>query len=243
MPHGGKLILETDTVTFDEQFAKQHYPMTAGKHVLLAVSDTGMGMDQVTMQRIFEPFFTTKEVGRGTGLGLATVYGIVKQAGGSIWVYSEAGRGTTFKIYLPSAEAKVGLASEPREENGSPKHEGMTILLVEDDEMFRSLTSQMLEEHGYSVVAAQDGRSALEAIAARDGNVSLVVTDVVMRGVSGPELVATLKQSHPAIRVLYMSGYTGELIAQRDVLQSGIKLLEKPFSRSALLKAVDAALQ
>jgi CheY-like chemotaxis protein len=242
MPRGGKLILETDTVAFDAQFASQHYPMTAGKYVLLAVSDTGVGMDHVTLQRIFEPFFTTKEVGKGTGLGLATVYGIVKQAGGSTWVYSEPGRGTTFKIYLPSAEAKVGVTPEPREETAVSRHEGTTILLVEDDEMFSSLTRQMLEEHGYRVLTAKDGQSALETIRGQN-SVKLVLTDVVMRGVSGPEMVSKLNRTHPGIRVIYMSGYTGELIADRDVLESGITLLEKPFTRAALLKAVDAALQ
>ena len=242
MPHGGKLILETAVVDFDEAFARLHYPMTAGKYVLLAVSDTGVGMDEVTLQRIFEPFFTTKEVGKGTGLGLATVYGIIKQAGGSIWVYSEPGRGTTFKIYLPSAESKVGLAAEPQPEVAAPRHEGTTILLVEDDEMFGALTRQMLEEHGYRVLTANDGKSALATVEANDGSVKLVLTDVVMRGVSGPELVINLRKSHPGIRVVYMSGYTGELIAARDVLESGITLLEKPFTRAALLQAIDAAL-
>jgi PAS domain S-box-containing protein len=242
MPNGGRLILETSTMQFDEGFARLHYPMTAGKYVLLAVSDNGMGMDEATVQRIFEPFFTTKEVGKGTGLGLATVYGIVKQAGGYIWVYSEAGRGTTFKIYMPSAEHKVESALEVEPEAMAPRHEGTTVLLVEDDEMFGALTRQMLEEHGYRVLTAKDGKSALETVQANDGSVKLVLTDVVMRGVSGPEMVKKLKKSHPGIRVVYMSGYTGELIADRDVLEAGITLLEKPFTRAALLKAIDAAL-
>ena len=242
MPRGGKLILETSAMQFDEGFARLHYPMTAGKYALLAVSDNGIGMDQATVQRIFEPFFTTKEVGKGTGLGLATVYGIVKQAGGYIWVYSEPGRGTTFKIYLPSAEEKVKSSLDVEPETIAPRHEGTTILLVEDDEMFGALTRQMLEEHGYLVLTAKDGKSALETVEANDGSVKLVLTDVVMRGVSGPEMVKRLKETHPGIRVVYMSGYTGELIADRDVLESGITLLEKPFTRAALLKAVDAAL-
>jgi PAS domain S-box-containing protein len=242
MPRGGKLILETSTMDFDQGFARLHSPMTAGKYVLLAVSDTGLGMDQVTVQRIFEPFFTTKEVGKGTGLGLATVYGIVQQAGGYIWVYSEPGRGTTFKIYLPSAVEKIKSSLDVEPETMAPRHEGMAVLLVEDDEMFRSLTRQMLEEHGYRVLTAKDGKSALETVAADDGLIKLVLTDVVMRGVSGPEMVNKLKESHPGIRVVYMSGYTGELIADRDVLESGITLLEKPFTRASLLKAIDAAL-
>ena len=149
MPRGGKFILETATAKFDEAFAEQHQSMTPGKYVLLAVSDTGSGMDGATVSRIFEPFFTTKEVGKGTGLGLATVYGIVKQSAGHILVYSELGHGTTFKIYLPSAEHKIGLESRPEVETISPKRQGASILLVEDDEIMRSLTRQALEEHGY----------------------------------------------------------------------------------------------
>ncbi len=241
MPRGGKLILETSTIDFDESFARLHYPMSAGKYVMLAVSDTGVGMDEITLQRIFEPFFTTKEIGKGTGLGLATVYGIIKQAGGHIWVYSEPGRGTTFKIYLPSVQDKVGVAPEPLPEAVLPAREDATVLLVEDDEMFAGLTRQMLEEHGYNVLLATDGGSALEAVNT-NGSIDLVLTDVVMRGMSGPELVTRLRQSHPAAKVVYMSGYTGELIADRDVLHSGITLLEKPFTRVSLLQAVHAAL-
>jgi CheY-like chemotaxis protein len=243
MPRGGKMILETSTMQFDEGFARLHYPMSAGKYALLAVSDNGIGMDEATVQRIFEPFFTTKEIGKGTGLGLATVYGIVKQAGGYIWVYSEPGRGTTFKIYLPSAEEKVKSSLDIEPETVAPRHEGTTVLLVEDDEMFCALTRQMLEEHGYRVLTAKDGKSGLETVHANNASVKVVLTDVVMRGVSGPEMIKRLKEIHPGIRVVYMSGYTGELIAERDVLESGIPLLEKPFTRAALLKAVDAALE
>lgn len=242
MPRGGKLILETSAMQFDEAFARLHYPMSPGKYVLLAVSDNGIGMDEPTRQRIFEPFFTTKEVGKGTGLGLATVYGIVQQAGGYIWVYSEPGRGTTFKIYLPSAEHKVKSPLDVEPEAIAPRHEGTTVLLVEDDEMFGVLTRQMLEEHGYCVLAAKDGKSAIDTVKANDGSVKLVLTDVVMRGMSGPEMVKSLRLSHPGMRVVYMSGYTGELIADRDVLEAGITLLEKPFTRAALLKAIDATL-
>ena len=241
MPHGGKFILETSTVDFDDAFARLHYPMTAGNYVLLAVSDTGVGMDDITLQRIFEPFFTTKEVGKGTGLGLATVYGIIKQAGGSIWVYSEPGRGTTFKIYLPSAAHKIGVPPEPPIEIVRRASNQATVLLVEDDEMFASLTRQMLEEHGYHVLTARDGASALEVVAA-NGDIDVVLTDVVMRGLNGPDLVSKLAKSYPALRVVYMSGYTGELIAEHDVLRSGFPLLEKPFTRVSLLRAIDSAL-
>ena len=242
MPHGGKFILETGAVQFDETFAEQHQAMAAGKYVLLAVSDTGMGMDETTVSRIFEPFFTTKEGGKGNGLGLATVYGIVKQSAGHILVYSEPGRGTTFKIYLPSADHKIGLGSRPEAETVSPKRQGTTILLVEDDEIMRGLTRQLLEEHGYTVVDVDDGKSALEWVQSHPGPIHLLLTDVVMHRMSGPELVERLNPSHPALKVVYMSGYTGELMREREVLQRGISVLEKPFTRTALLNTIHTAL-
>jgi PAS domain S-box-containing protein len=241
MPRGGKFILETTAVNFDEAFAEQHQPVAAGKYVVLAVSDTGNGMDGVTASRIFEPFFTTKEVGKGTGLGLATVYGIVKQSAGHILVYSEPGHGTTFKIYLPNADHKIGLESKPEVETVAPRRHGTTILLVEDDETMRSLTRKVLEEHGYTVVEADDGKSALEWVESH-GPIDLLLTDVVMRRMSGPELVGHLSASHPNLKVVYMSGYTGELIVEREGLKRGITLLEKPFARTALLNTIHATL-
>jgi PAS domain S-box-containing protein len=242
MPRGGKFILETSTVKLDQAFAEQHQPMTAGKYVLLAVSDTGTGMDQATATRIFEPFFTTKAVGKGTGLGLATVYGIVKQSAGHILVYSEPEHGTTFKIYFPSADHKIGLGSKEEAETVGPKRQGTTILLVEDDEIMRGLTRQLLQEHGYNVVDVDDGKSALEWVESHPGPVDLVLTDVVMRRMSGPELVERLTASQPNLKVVYMSGYTGELIAERKRLKRGITLLEKPFTRTALLNTIHATL-
>ena len=242
MPRGGKFILETAAVRFDEDFAGQHQPMAAGKYVQLAVSDTGSGMDEATVSRIFEPFFTTKEAGKGTGLGLSTVYGIVKQSAGHILVYSELGHGTTFKIYLPSADHKVGLESRPEMETVSPKRQGTTILLVEDDEMMRDLTRQLLQEHGYTVVEANDGKSALEWVESHPGPIDLLLTDVIMRHVSGPELAERLHTSHPTLKVVYMSGYTGELMTNRDVLKPGVTLLEKPFTRTALLNTIHTTL-
>jgi PAS domain S-box-containing protein len=242
MPGGGKFILETGTVKFDEAFAEQHQAMAAGKYVLLAVSDTGSGMDEATLSRIFEPFFTTKKVGEGTGLGLATVYGIVKQSAGHILVYSEPGHGTTFKIYLPSAEHKVGVGSKLEVEAVSPKRQGTTILLVEDDEIMRSLTRQLLQEHGYTVVEANDGKAALEWVESHPGPIDLLLTDVVMRRMSGPELVERLSAFYPALKVVYMSGYTGELMAERQVLKPGLTLLEKPFTRTALLNTIHTTL-
>ncbi|HYW37869.1 MAG TPA: PAS domain S-box protein [Terriglobales bacterium] len=242
MPRGGKFILETRAMKFDDAFAEQHQALAAGKYVLLAVSDTGNGMDEATASRIFEPFFTTKEVGKGTGLGLATVYGIVKQSAGHILVYSEPGHGTTFKIYLPNADHKIGLGSKPEVETVAPKRQETTILLVEDDETMRSLTRQLLQEHGYTVVEADDGKSALEWVESHPGPIDLLLTDVVMRRMSGPELVERLNSSHPALKVVYMSGYTGELIAEREVLKRGITLLEKPFTRTALLNTIHRTL-
>jgi CheY-like chemotaxis protein len=241
MPRGGKFILETGIVRFDGDFAEQHQAMAAGKYVMLAVSDTGCGMDQATVSHIFEPFFTTKEPGHGTGLGLATVYGIVKQNSGHILVYSEPGHGTTFKIYLPSAEHKIGVAAVTDVETVSPKRREITILLVEDDEIMRSLTRQLLQEHGYVVVEADDGKSALDLIKSHAAPIDLLLTDVVMRHMSGPELAERLSTSHPTLKVVYMSGYTGELMANREILKAGVTFLEKPFSRTALLNTIHTA--
>ncbi len=242
MPRGGKFILETRTERFDEAFADQHQNMPAGKYILLAVSDTGSGMDEATVSRIFEPFFTTKEIGKGTGLGLATVYGIVKQSAGHIMVYSEPGHGTTFKIYLPSADHKIGLDANPEVEAVSSKRHGSTIMLVEDDEIMRGLTKQLLEEHGYTVIDTDDGQSALQWLETHSDPIDLLLTDVVMRRMSGPELAQRLNSSRPHLKVIYMSGYTGELIAEREVLSRGITLLEKPFSRTALLNTIHKTL-
>jgi PAS domain S-box-containing protein len=240
MPRGGKLIIETGVYDLDEGFAREH-SMNPGRYVMLAVSDTGVGMDEATRSRIFEPFFTTKESGKGSGLGLATVYGIVKQSGGHIWVYSEVSQGTTFKIYLPSAEHKLGLGSEEQAEALPVRREGATLLLAEDDAIMRKLTRKMLEEHGYKVLEAGDGEAALHVISHNSTRIDLILTDVVMKGMNGPELVLRLIESHPEMKVVYMSGYTGELVAHQG-LQSGIPLLEKPFTRAALLKIIDEAM-
>lgn len=242
MPHGGKLILETSTVEFDDAFAAQHPPTKAGSYIMLAISDNGCGMEQATVSRIFEPFFTTKEPGKGSGLGLSTVYGIVRQNDGHIWVYSEPGHGTSFKIYLPSAASKVGLEQKEASQADFPRREGTTILLVEDDDIMRRLTRQTLEAHGYSVVEARDGTSALEQLASTKKNIDLVLTDVVMKGMNGPDLALRLMESDLSLKVVYMSGYAGELIAQHGALDRTITLLEKPFTRAALLGTLDTEL-
>ena len=240
MPKGGKLIVETSVQDFDDALAERHPPMKPGRYVLLAISDNGIGMDPITLSKIFDPFFTTKEVGKGTGLGLATVYGIVKQSGGHIWVYSEPNRGTTFKIYLPAADHKLGIAPKAEVEALPPKARNKTVLLVEDDRLMRILTSEMLRNHGYTVVEAEDGNAAIERL--NHNSIDVVLTDVVMRGMSGPEFARRLKLSHPSINVVYMSGYTGELLTQADGFDEGITLLEKPFTKATLLKTMHKAL-
>jgi len=242
MPQGGKLVIETAHQQFDEAFAAHHQSIPPGRYVMLAVSDNGSGMDAATLMRIFEPFFTTKEAGKGTGLGLATVYGIVKQAGGDIWVYSEPGRGTTFKIYLPSAEHRIGVSHAEPSDLPPRRRPGTTVLLVEDDEMMRNLTRKTLESHGYNVLEAADGKAALNLLASRKDPVELTLTDVVMRGMSGPELVSRIQQSRPAMKVVYSSGYTAELLSERKPGNAPVVLLEKPFTRAALLKTLDQVL-
>ena len=241
MPRGGKLIIETSALDLDSGFVTEHPSMKAGRYVVLAVSDNGMGMDEMTRSHIFEPFFTTKETGKGTGLGLATVYGIVRQAGGNVWVYSEPGRGTTFKIYLPSADGKLEDSGESRGEILPPRRDGVSVLLVEDDALMRKLTRKMLEEHGYRVLEAEDGKEALKVIGSSTSPVDLTLTDVVMKVMTGPELVLRLIESHPGMKIVYMSGYTGELIRQQEG-GGEIRLLEKPFTRATLLKMLDAVL-
>jgi PAS domain S-box-containing protein len=241
MPRGGKLILETAVRDFDEAVARDQPGLARGRYVMLAISDNGIGMDDATRSHIFEPFFTTKEIGKGTGLGLSTVYGIMRQSGGHIWVYSEPDRGTTFKLYFPSADHKLGAASDSQAETLPPRREGTTILLAEDDPLMRRLTRKMLEGHGHTVLEAEDGAAALRLITANQGEIDLTLTDVVMKGMSGPELVLRLLESHPQMKVVYMSGYTGELVANQGI-NAGIRVLEKPFSRASLLKTIDAAL-
>jgi len=241
MPRGGRLILETAVFDFDEALAREHPSMSAGRYVMLAISDSGMGMDEATRSRIFEPFFTTKATGKGTGLGLATVYGIVKQSDGHIWVYSEPGQGTTFKIYLPSAEKRLDVRAESQPDALPPRRDGVTILLAEDDGIMRRLTRKLLEQHGYKVIEAEDGKAAIDAVAASKVPIDLTLTDVVMKGMTGPELVLHLIDSYPNMKAVYMSGYTGELVAHQG-LEEGIRLLEKPFTRPALLKILDEVL-
>ena len=242
MPDGGKLTIETANVELDESFAQAHLGAVPGAYAMVGVTDTGSGMDATVRAHLFEPFFTTKEVGKGTGLGLATVYGIVQHSGGHVWVYSEPGRGTTFKIYLPSAEEKLGATIQSVVEAPVRRRDGTTVLLVEDDEIMLSLTRQLLVENGFTVLEAKDGATALELVRSHPGAIHLLLTDVVMRGMSGPELVTAVSESHPSVKTIFMSGYTGELIAQGQPAILKVPLLEKPFTRAALYKILDITL-
>ena len=237
MPRGGRLTIETANVFLTEEYSERHHRLPPGQYVLLAVSDTGVGMDEATQKHLFEPFFTTKEVGKGTGLGLATVYGIVKQSGGYIWVYSEPGHGTTVKVYLPrvsgAAEPLPVAAATPELRRGSE-----TVLLVEDAPPVRSLARKSLESYGYTVLEAADGPAALELSAGHARGIDILVTDVVMPGMSGRELAERLAPARPAMRVLYTSGYTDDAMVRQGVLRAGVAFLQKPFIPETLARKV-----
>jgi two-component system cell cycle sensor histidine kinase/response regulator CckA len=241
MPKGGSLTLETANVDLDKDYAAAHPPATPGRYVMLAISDTGIGMDQETQQRSFEPFFTTKPEGQGTGLGLATVYGIVKQSGGYIWVYSEPGCGTTFKVYLPRVDEPTEAARPAGPPGEAPRGHEM-ILLVEDTKTLREVIRETLEERGYTVLLASNGEEALALARGREGPIDLLLTDVVMPKLGGGEVAKLLSALRPEIRVLYMSGYTDGAISQHGVLGEGVMLLEKPFTGDKLARAVREAL-
>jgi two-component system, cell cycle sensor histidine kinase and response regulator CckA len=240
MPHGGKLTIETTTTILDEAYADSHQDASPGPHTVLAVSDTGNGMDAETLKRVFEPFFTTKAPGSGTGLGLATVHGIVRQSGGNIWVYSEPEHGTTFKIYLPSVKAEL---TGPREvEPGTTSRGDETILVVEDQDAVRNVVALMLESNGYTVHAAAYPADALRLIEQQEAHIDLVLTDLVMPGISGRELAILIQQHQPEVRVLYMSGYPDHATTRNGTRDHGSPYLEKPFSESQLTEAIRAAL-
>jgi CheY-like chemotaxis protein len=239
MPKGGKLTITTQNVVLDPVYARSHPPTVPGRYVLLTVADTGAGMDETTKARIFEPFFTTKELGKGTGLGLATVYGIVKQSGGYIWVDSAPDRGTRFEIFLPQSSAAAQLPSEDEPAAKYSRGNG-TVLLVEDEEAVRELAGEFLRTSGYHVIVGKDGLDALEKAEQESRAIDVLVTDVKMPRMRGTELAQRLKRAHPRMKIVYMSGYL-EHDSEEDFVANAAHL-QKPFSRESLLKKMREAL-
>ncbi len=240
MPKGGMLHLETAVAELDEEYTQEHPPVQPGRYVMLAVSDSGTGIDKSILPRIFDPFFTTKDVGKGTGLGLSIVYGIVKQSGGYIWVYSEPGHGTTFKLYFPATTAPVERTVTRNQATSRPA--GQTVLVVEDESTIRSKVRECLQQLGYRVFEADSGAAALQICDDLLGSVDLVLTDLVMSGMGGHELARDLAERYPGIQVLFMSGYTEDSAARREILLKGSSFLQKPFSVADLSTAVHHAL-
>jgi signal transduction histidine kinase len=237
MPDGGRITIETTNTVLDESYTADHLNVKPGQYILLAVSDTGIGMTEEVKTHLFEPFFTTKEEGKGTGLGLATTYGIVKQSGGDIWVYSEVGQGSTFKIYLPRVEVAAKSVVSSEVEVTIPRG-NETILLVEDDPEVRTLTRLILHGQGYTLLEAVNGQEALLLFSRYSGPIHLVLTDVIMPGLNGKALIQQLRQTQPQIKILFMSGYTDNVIAQHGVLDPGLAFLQKPFSPAILARKV-----
>jgi len=235
MPNGGRLTIETGRCVFDAAYTAEHFEVTPGEYVMVAVSDTGVGMDKATRAHVFEPFFTTKERGKGTGLGLATIYGVVRQSGGHIWLYSEPGQGTTFKVYFPLVRDELSEpeASQPDVAGGSE-----TILLVEDEDAVRDLARTILMRKGYRVLAAADPREALRIVETHTGTIDVLVSDVVMPILSGPEMARRIQESRPNIKTLFLSGYTEELINSEGRLSGMDAFLSKPFTAEALARKV-----
>jgi two-component system, cell cycle sensor histidine kinase and response regulator CckA len=236
MPSGGKLVIETSNADLDRAYSSVHPLVQPGRYVLLAVSDTGTGMDAQTQARIFEPFFTTKGQGKGTGLGLSTVYGVVKQSGGYVWVYSEIGKGTSFKIYLPRVDQAEDAAS-PVPSSEAPLGAG-TILLAEDEQEVREVAREFLESGGYTVLEARDGADALRLAEQHAGIIDLLVTDMVMPGMTGQELAARIQEKRKGLHVIFMSGYSEYAAVEAAHSDPALRLLTKPFSRAVILRAV-----
>lgn len=237
MPEGGKLTIETSNLEVDREYAASNPAAVQGSYVMVAVSDTGIGMDETTKARVFEPFFTTKDPGKGTGLGLSTVYGIVKQSGGFIWVYSEPGQGTVFKIYLPRVPSDSEIEVGPPESQNLPRG-WETVLLVEDADGVRTVGRRILERQGYEVLEASNGEMALHLVAAWEGPIHLLLTDVVMPGMGGRRLAEEMIRTLPELKVLYASGYTDDAVVRHGVLESAVAYLQKPYTNETLARKV-----
>jgi CheY-like chemotaxis protein len=242
MPEGGKLVVETTNFTMDDEYVRRHPAALPGQYVMLAVTDTGHGMGTATLNHIFEPFFTTKELGKGTGLGLATIYGIVKQSGGFIWVYSEPGKGTTFKIYLPRVDEPVK-PMQPSKNGVTAARGTETILLVEDEEALRELVGQFLRKNGYTVLEAKNGVEGLLIAERHSGPIHLLVTDVVMPKMGGWELAKRLVVQRPGLKVIYMSGYSEYTATPRQYEEWRGAFLQKPFTMDELARKVREVLE
>jgi CheY-like chemotaxis protein len=236
MPQGGKLTIDTTNVELDAEYASHRVGVEPGRFVQLAVTDTGLGMDAGTLDRVFEPFFTTKGMGKGTGLGLSTVYGIVKQSGGNLWVYSEPGRGTTFKVYLPRKDAPATVVK--RKPVSTLLKGSETVLVVEDEDAVRSLVERILRGAGYRVLAAANGDDAIARVEGHRGKIHLLLTDVVMPEMSGRELAEHLAEHNPRLKTIFMSGYTDNAIVHHGVLDPGTRFIGKPFSPFDLARKV-----
>jgi CheY-like chemotaxis protein len=237
MPQGGRLSIETANVELDSKYASEHLGVTPGRYVMLAVTDTGEGMSREVQARLFEPFFTTKAVGKGTGMGLATVYGIVKQNHGYIWIYSELGQGTTVQVHFPAV--LDGSAAESREIKSTLRLAGTeTILVVEDNDRLRELTRRSLQRQGYTTLLASNGEEAVRIAGSHVGPIQLLLTDVVMPGLSGKPLVDAILRLRSDIKILYCSGYTADAIAHHGVVETGVAFLQKPFTPDGLAKKV-----
>jgi CheY-like chemotaxis protein len=237
MPQGGRLSIEAHNVDLDQSYKSVHLPVTPGRYVMIAVEDSGCGMDQKTQARIFDPFFTTKEIGKGTGLGLATVYGIVKQSGGYIWVYSEPNKGTIFKVYLQ----RVDECAQPAKHDALDATElrgSETILLAEDSESLREMGREYLQSVGYIVLQASSGREALQQANDFPGTIHLLLTDVVMPQMSGPELVVQLRALRPGMKVIFTSGYSDTAVAQQGGIDPEIAFIQKPYRPKALARKI-----